>query len=174
MERSDKKIYELGNVNEKTLKRIGRLLGLKLEGGETLLLYGNLGTGKTTFVKGLAEGLGIAPDYVRSPTFTLINMYPGSQLQLVHADFYRLENEDEIAELGLDELLDKNSVLAVEWPEKLRWQRTETLKIRLYYEHESKRRLKMETQSKKLSHILTEILSNLEKDKDITHSTDRR
>ncbi|OAA29180.1 hypothetical protein AT15_04100 [Kosmotoga arenicorallina S304] len=174
MERSDKKIYELGNIDEITLRKIGKLLGLNLTGGEILLLYGNLGTGKTTFVKGLAEGMGIAPDYVRSPTFTLVNMYPGPRLQLIHADFYRLDSEDEIEDLGFEELLDENSILAIEWPEKLKISRTETLKICLYYENELKRKLKIETHSERLTHILAEILSDLKRDKDKTHSTDRR
>ncbi|AKI97337.1 tRNA (adenosine(37)-N6)-threonylcarbamoyltransferase complex ATPase subunit type 1 TsaE [Kosmotoga pacifica] len=172
MERSDKKIYELGNVNEKTLRKLGRLLGQKLAGGEILLLFGNLGTGKTTFVKGMAEGLGINPDFVRSPTFTLINVYPGSRLQIVHADFYRLESEEEVEELGLEEMLDENSVLAIEWPEKAHLEGTKMLKIRLYYENELSRRLEIESNSDRLDGLLKEILSDLKTN--TASSIDRR
>jgi tRNA threonylcarbamoyladenosine biosynthesis protein TsaE len=82
------------------------------------LLFGDLGAGKTAFVRGLAEGLGVRPDEVSSPTFTLIQEYRGGRLTLFHADLYRLDDPREIDELGLEELAE-NGVLAVEWAEKL-------------------------------------------------------
>ena len=83
-----------------------------------LLLSGDLGAGKTTFVRGVAEGLGVAPSEVSSPTFTLIHEYRGGRLTLYHADLYRLE-QAATEDLGLEELGVRDGVLAIEWPDRL-------------------------------------------------------
>jgi tRNA threonylcarbamoyladenosine biosynthesis protein TsaE len=95
----------------------GRELARSLGEGSVILLYGDLGAGKTAFVRGVAEGLGINPDEVSSPTFTLIQHYRG-RLPLCHVDLYRIGNPREIEELGLDELA-ATGIMAVEWAEKL-------------------------------------------------------
>jgi tRNA threonylcarbamoyladenosine biosynthesis protein TsaE len=87
-----------------------------LKPGDVLLVSGNLGAGKTTFVRGLAAGLGIDADQVSSPTFTLVHEYRGGRLTLYHADLYRLDKAA-TDDLGLEELAD--GVLAVEWPDHL-------------------------------------------------------
>lgn len=115
MERSSKKIYELGKIKEANLVAFGSTLGKNLSGGEILLLFGDLGAGKTTFVKGIAGGMEIDIDLVRSPTFTLVNTYPGKKLSLIHADLYRLTNPLDIYELDLLEQ-EEDSVVAIEWP----------------------------------------------------------
>jgi tRNA threonylcarbamoyladenosine biosynthesis protein TsaE len=89
-----------------------------LAAGTILLVSGDLGAGKTAYVRGLAEGLGLDPDVVTSPTFTLVHEYRGGRLPLVHIDLYRLDAAD-LAELGLDEDLAAAGVVAVEWPERL-------------------------------------------------------
>ncbi|MFZ2829029.1 MAG: tRNA (adenosine(37)-N6)-threonylcarbamoyltransferase complex ATPase subunit type 1 TsaE [Mesotoga infera] len=119
MERSTEKIYELGKMNIDQLLKLAGEIGERLSGGETILLYGDLGTGKTTFVRGLARGLRIEERLVRSPTFNIINTYPG-RLILVHADLYRLGNQRELLDLDLEDLGDDNTVMAIEWPEMYR------------------------------------------------------
>src|SRR5438067_11377123 len=93
---------------------IGRALAASLSAGDVVLLYGDLGAGKTAFVKGLAEGLGAPRDEVSSPTFTLMQEYRGGHLTLFHVDLYRLEDPREIDDLGLDEIA-VDGLLAIEW-----------------------------------------------------------
>jgi tRNA threonylcarbamoyl adenosine modification protein YjeE len=94
----------------------GEELGRRLRQGDLVLLRGELGAGKTTFVRGVARGSGSAAP-VASPTFQLVRIYPG-RLQLAHVDLYRLEKGDELRDLGLDELLDAGAVV-VEWGDRL-------------------------------------------------------
>jgi len=93
--------------------RLGYQLGTKLRGGEVIALEGELGAGKTHFVKGLAAGLG-AEESVTSPTFTLINIYQG-RIPLAHFDVYRLPTPEALEELGYDEYFYGPGVTAVEW-----------------------------------------------------------
>ena len=97
---------------------VARELAATLKAGDVVLLSGNLGAGKTAFVRGLASGLGIDAEDVSSPTFTLVHEYRGGRLTLYHADLYRLERiatED----IGLEEMGVADGVLAIEWPDRL-------------------------------------------------------
>jgi tRNA threonylcarbamoyladenosine biosynthesis protein TsaE len=96
----------------------GREFARRLAAGAIVLLSGDLGAGKTAFVRGMAEGLGIASDDVSSPTFTLIQEYRGGRLPLHHVDLYRLKTI-EVDDLGLDELTLEGGVTAIEWPDRL-------------------------------------------------------
>jgi tRNA threonylcarbamoyladenosine biosynthesis protein TsaE len=104
---------------------VGRKLAGLLKPPQLLLLRGELGTGKTTLVKGIAQALDAAdPDEVTSPTFTLIHEYEGLQhgkpVKLFHLDVYRIEGERQLETLGLDELVTDNSLVLVEWGEKFK------------------------------------------------------
>lgn len=109
---------------------VGRELAATLSAGDVLLLYGDLGAGKTAFVRGLAEGLGVERDEVSSPTFTLIQEYRGGRLPLFHVDLYRIEDPREFDELGLDEIAE-DGVLAIEWAEKMRDVRLGAITVRI-------------------------------------------
>lgn len=93
-------------------------MGAACRGGEVVLLTGELGAGKTAFVRGLARGLGVDSREVASPTFVLLTSYPGP-LTLHHADLYRLTGDGDERELGLEELPGPRGVLAVEWADRL-------------------------------------------------------
>jgi tRNA threonylcarbamoyladenosine biosynthesis protein TsaE len=105
-------------ASEDETRALARQLAAGLDAGATLLLSGDLGAGKTAFVRGLAEGLGIDPGEVTSPTFTLVHEYRGGRLPLVHVDLYRLDRAD-LDEIGLDGDLAAQGVLAIEWAERL-------------------------------------------------------
>ena len=100
-------------------ENFAEMLATDFVGGEVLLLIGDLGAGKTHFVKGLAKGLGI-DEVITSPTFALHNSYEG-RLTLNHFDFYRVDDSEEVAILGLNEFFyDKHAVAAIEWSENIK------------------------------------------------------
>ena len=100
-------------------KRFGITMGRKLLPGDIILLFGDLGAGKTTLTQSLAIGLGASPnEYVRSPTFTLINCYSG-RFPIYHVDLYRLNSFEEMENIGLEEFLFGEGVVIIEWAEKL-------------------------------------------------------
>lgn len=108
------------SLSEDETLDLGRGLGRALKGGELLLLEGDLGFGKTVFARGVATALGILPDEVSSPSFTLVHEYKGGRVPLFHIDLYRLETpEEEVGALGLEEILAAGGVVLVEWGEKL-------------------------------------------------------
>lgn len=106
------------SASESDTRAIAARLAATLEPGAVLLLSGDLGAGKTAFVRGLAEGLGLDAREVTSPTFTLVHEHRGGRLPLVHVDLYRLDSAD-LDEIGLDQDLAAEGVVAVEWPERL-------------------------------------------------------
>lgn len=102
----------------KATEAFGQAIGNELQGGEIIALTGELGAGKTLFVRGIAAGVGIPPDQVTSPTFTLIHEYQG-RLRLVHADLYRVENEAELDFIGLEEYYDASTIVVAEWADRM-------------------------------------------------------
>jgi len=104
----------ISNSPEET-KQLGMLLAEELQPGDVILLEGHLGAGKSEFARGVAKGLGVA-ETVTSPSFTILNVYESGRLPLYHFDWYRLESEEELYELGMDEYLGGAGVALVEWP----------------------------------------------------------
>lgn len=119
---------------------VARHLAAGLKAGDVLLLSGNLGAGKTAFVRGLAAGLGIDPDEVSSPTFTLVHEYRGGRLTLYHADLYRLERVA-TEDLGLEEMGVSEGVLAIEWPDRMSRELSGARKVQIEIVDENTRRL---------------------------------
>ena len=117
MEKIIKKQFTTKNQDE--TYNFGLEFGKTLVGGETILMYGEAGAGKTVFTKGVAVSLGVT-DRVTSPTFALKNQYDGDKLTLHHLDMYRIEDEDEAYESGaLEGISDEGSVTIVEWAENV-------------------------------------------------------
>lgn len=105
-------------ADESATRAVAASLAATLVPGAVVALHGDLGAGKTVFVKGLAAGLGLDPDAVTSPTFTLVHEYLGGRLPLVHLDLYRIDRI-ELDEVGFDPALAARGVLVVEWAERL-------------------------------------------------------
>ncbi|HUA92330.1 MAG TPA: tRNA (adenosine(37)-N6)-threonylcarbamoyltransferase complex ATPase subunit type 1 TsaE [Terracidiphilus sp.] len=119
------KIHEFTTQSGADTIEVGRKLVRLLKPPQLLLLKGELGTGKTTLVKGIAQALDAAePDEVTSPTFTLLHEYEGTRdgkpMKLYHLDVYRLESERQLETLGLDELLTEDALVLVEWGDKFK------------------------------------------------------
>ncbi len=104
--------------SESATHAAGCALAAQIAPGTVVLLYGDLGAGKTVFVRGLAEGLGLDPDAVSSPTFTIVQEYRGAAVTLQHVDLYRLSPR-EVEDLALEDLLTDSTVMAIEWAERL-------------------------------------------------------
>ena len=103
--------------SEKETEEIGESFAKTLKGGEIIAMYGDLGAGKTAFVRGMARGLGLT-DRVSSPTFTIVNEY-GRNGKLIHFDMYRLSSADELFDIGWEDYVARGSICAVEWSENV-------------------------------------------------------
>ena len=103
--------------NEKETEAIGEQFGRRVKDGTVVAMYGDLGAGKTAFVRGMARGMGI-DTRVSSPTFTIVNEYLGDRT-LIHFDMYRLGSADELFDIGWEDYLNRGAVLAVEWSENI-------------------------------------------------------
>jgi tRNA threonylcarbamoyladenosine biosynthesis protein TsaE len=128
--------------SEEETAAAGEALARTMTPGQVVLLFGDLGAGKTAFVRGLARGLGAPPDEVSSPTFTLIQEYRGGRATLYHVDLYRLEPA-EIAELGLDELTSGDGLVAIEWADRWADRPSEAIEVRLAEAGENRRRIEI-------------------------------
>ena len=133
---SDAQIIVTGSEEETSAA--GDRFAARVRPGDVVLLHGDLGAGKTAFVRGLARGLGASPDEVSSPTFTLVQEYRG-RVTLYHVDLYRLK-PIEVADLGLDELTE-GAVVAVEWAERWPDAPLSAWVVQIQSEGESQRRI---------------------------------
>lgn len=123
--------------SEEETSAAGEQLASRLGPGDVVLLYGELGAGKTAFVRGLARGLGAPDTDVSSPTFTIVQEYAG-RVPLYHVDLYRLEPK-EVDDLGLDELISGDGVVAIEWAERWNGRPDDGIEVRLEYLSDDRR-----------------------------------
>jgi tRNA threonylcarbamoyladenosine biosynthesis protein TsaE len=135
---------------------LGKTLGKLLKPGDVLALFGDLGAGKTTLTKGIAQGLGLADD-IHSPTFTLIHEHIGPT-PLYHVDLYRLESEVEIDMLGIDEYIYSEGITIIEWADRMKsLLPTDRLDIELRMKGDTDREMIFETGSHRLQAIVEEL-----------------
>lgn len=108
------------STSEKETLQFAKNMSKKTKSPLCICLYGNLGSGKTVFSKGFAQGMGIASRQIKSPTFTLIRKYKAGAKNLYHCDFYRIREPDDVLSSDFEEMLQqKNSVILVEWPDRI-------------------------------------------------------
>lgn len=121
---------------------LGARLAEALEAGAIVALYGDLGAGKTHFVKGMARALGLPPAEVRSPTFTILHAYDGGRLPLYHFDAYRVQRPSEFYELGYEDYFYGDGITCIEWPERVETLIPDhALRLRLTHEGPDRRRI---------------------------------
>ena len=152
-------IFVIESSSTRETKMWGRRLGSMLEGGELLALSGDLGAGKTCFIKGVARGLNLREENILSPTFTMIQEHHG-RLPLYHIDLYRLDNVA-IDDLGLREYLFSESIAAVEWFERLEGgENVERLSVRISYIGANSRRIEFISTGERYSSLIARFRSH--------------
>jgi tRNA threonylcarbamoyladenosine biosynthesis protein TsaE len=137
--------------------RIGKRIGRLLKAGDVVALVGELGAGKTQFIKGLAAGVGIGnPTYISSPSFTLINEYPG-KIPFYHVDLFRLKREKEAEELALEDYFQGGGITAIEWADKIpSFLPKEMFSIHIAYTGKNTRSIEMIGKGKRYEELLKE------------------
>ena len=128
-------------TSEEETESAGEQLAASLGPGDVVLLFGDLGAGKTAFVRGLARGLGASGEDVSSPTFTIIQEYAG-RVTLYHVDLYRLEPL-EVDDLGLDDLVSSEGIVAIEWADRWNGRPDDVIEVRLEEAGEDRRRIEI-------------------------------
>lgn len=142
--------------------RIGKNIGSRLLPGDVVALVGELGAGKTQFIKGLAAGVGVGkPTYISSPSFTLINEYAG-RAPFYHIDLFRLKGENEAGELGLEEYFQGGGITAIEWADKIpSLLPKEILWIHIHYTGKNSRSLEILGKGKRYEELIENFRSQI-------------
>jgi len=151
--------FELISGSVEETQDFGARVGRLLRPGDVVALYGVLGTGKTTFVQGLAQGLGRDPDTIKSPTFVLMREYPGA-IPLIHVDGYRLEGGPAVSWLDLDLIFSPTKVTVIEWAERFSGVLPEAhLEVRLHHVSTNRRRLSFTPFGDRATEVVTQFQS---------------
>jgi tRNA threonylcarbamoyladenosine biosynthesis protein TsaE len=149
----DQNTLDFISHSEAQTRRLGARLGELLDGGEIIALQGELGTGKTRWAQGVGQGL-LVSQHVTSPTFTLVNEYPG-RLPLFHIDMYRINQGDEALALGLEDYLYGDGVCLIEWAERISAVLPpDCLWITFHYLDDTKRRITMRADGSRYQQLL--------------------
>jgi tRNA threonylcarbamoyladenosine biosynthesis protein TsaE len=151
---SKKRNISLTTASADETVKLGRILSEKLRSGDVLALSGELGAGKTCLTQGIARGLGVSDSYaVTSPTFTLVNEYPGRQV-LYHLDVYRLSGSRDLEEMGYEEYFYGKGITIIEWAEKISdILPDETITLIIKFLDENMRRIEISSQEDRLEEI---------------------
>ncbi|MRR16895.1 MAG: tRNA (adenosine(37)-N6)-threonylcarbamoyltransferase complex ATPase subunit type 1 TsaE [Deltaproteobacteria bacterium] len=151
-------LMEMASGSAEQTFALGKAIGKNAAEGDVFALSGELGAGKTCFACGLARGIGVDEQYViTSPTFTLINEYPG-RCRFYHFDVYRLNQMDELIDLGYDEYVSAKGVVAIEWAEKIKNALPDdTIKIDFVYVDENKRIISISGPKKRVRELVKDI-----------------
>jgi tRNA threonylcarbamoyladenosine biosynthesis protein TsaE len=155
-------MFSVVTRNERETRALGEKVGALLRPGNFVALYGELGTGKTRFVQGVALGAGVKPDiHVTSPTYTIVNEYIGVY-PVYHFDLYRLGGDADIAELGFDEYFFGNGICLVEWAERLDYELPDQhLKVYFYHGEGDTRRIKFDWRGECYQEIVRKIVASV-------------
>jgi len=129
-------VFQTGS--EADTEAAGERLGRLLAPGDVVMLFGDLGAGKTAFVRGMARGIGADPEDVSSPTFTIVQEYTGRSATLYHVDLYRLEPA-EIDDLGLEDLVSTDGIVAIEWADRWKGRPDDVIEVWLEHAGEDRR-----------------------------------
>ena len=141
--------------------RIGEMLGRALGAGDTICLYGDLGAGKTSFSYGIALGLEVREQYITSPTYTFVNEYEG-RVPLYHIDLYRLNDPEELENIGFEEYIDSDGVTVIEWAERAEDELpVERLSVYLTYVDEKSREIGFLAEGERYEKVLEELERNV-------------
>jgi len=148
---------ELYLEDSKATEQLGQMIGSKVEAGDVICLTGDLGAGKTLLSQGIATALGVLPEEVTSPTFTIMNIYEGNEMEIHHFDLYRLNRPEELEDIGFDEYCGGEGVTLIEWAELFPEQLPEEyLQIKLYHAGESRRAV-LEAKGERATMLLQEV-----------------
>ncbi|HSA77453.1 MAG TPA: tRNA (adenosine(37)-N6)-threonylcarbamoyltransferase complex ATPase subunit type 1 TsaE [Nitrospirota bacterium] len=145
--------------------RIGQMLGSRLEPGDIICLYGDLGAGKTSFSYGIALGLEVKDQYITSPTFTFVNEYKG-RIPFYHIDLYRLKDPEELEGIGFEEYIDSDGVTVIEWAERAEDELPDDrLSVYLSYVNEHSREIGFLAEGERYEKLLHDLSNELSANK---------
>lgn len=134
------KSLKLTTKSPEQTQKLGYLIGKRLKAGDVVALFGDLGSGKTCLIQGIAKALQVKEGAVNSPTFTLINEYQGN-IPVYHIDLYRIRKAEELSDLGLEEYLYSHGLCAVEWADRIEEFLVDGfLRVEIFWESENSRR----------------------------------
>ena len=158
-------MFSVITTNQEQTWKIGELLGSRLDAGDTVCLYGDLGAGKTSFSYGIALGLEVEEQYITSPTFTFVNEYQG-RVPFYHIDLYRLTDPEELHNIGFEEYLDSDGVTVIEWAERVEDELpAECLSVYLSYVNEHSREIGFLAEGERYQKLLDDLSKELKTDK---------
>jgi tRNA threonylcarbamoyladenosine biosynthesis protein TsaE len=157
-------VFSVITTNEDQTWKIGEMLGSRLDAGDTVCLYGDLGAGKTSFAYGIALGLEVEEQYITSPTFTFVNEYQG-RVPFYHIDLYRLADPDELHNIGFEEYLDSDGVTVIEWAERAEDELpAECLSVYLSYVSDQSREIGFLAEGERYRKLLDDLSRELKTD----------